>query len=85
MDESVPLDAIDQLITGARWIDLERNVGVLLAEGYLSDVASTLGDPLWQVTVKLVREVERFGAAREDVVAERDYPAALRAYAVLSE
>jgi hypothetical protein len=84
LESTVTLDRMDELITGARRIDLERNVGVLMAECYLSDEYQTMGDDSLAATVKLVREVERFGAAKDDVVSERDYAATIDAHPILA-
>ena len=79
----VAFSRIDELITGCSATAIDRNLGVLEAEGYLVRLPE-IGSRAFSPTVKLVREVERYGAAREDAVAERDYPAALQAYAVLA-
>jgi hypothetical protein len=80
---SVPFTRIDELITGCDATAISRNVGVLTAEGYFAPPRE-LGSNAVQPTVKLVREVERYGAAKEDAVGERDYTASLQAYSILA-
>jgi hypothetical protein len=84
LEVNVVLDRLQELLLGCTRIDLERNVGVLLAEGYLVP-----GDtrPLKSLrpTARLIRDVERYGAAHDDVVSERDYPASVTAHPALAE
>lgn len=84
MDATVAFGRIDQLITGCDAMDFERNTGLLMAEGYLSGRARAMGSSVVQPTADLVRSVERYGAAKDDVVAERDYPATLEPWPVLA-
>jgi hypothetical protein len=83
----IELWRIDELITGCSATAIDRNIGVLEAEGYLTrtvEIGNPLGNPIVSPSVKLVRDVERYGAAREDAAAERDYVASLRAYPALA-
>jgi len=85
LESDTNIDATDFFITGARHIDFARNVGLLAAEGYLTIKRN---DPdvgiLLRGTAKLVREVEKYGAPREDASSDRDYAALLSRYPVLS-
>jgi hypothetical protein len=86
LDVKVKIDRIDELLLGCTPIDMKSNLGILQAEGYLS--VAHVHPPNVGVavtpTVRLVRDVERFGAARDDVVAESDYPASIAAYPILA-
>ncbi len=78
------LEGFDSKLLGTTSVDMLRNAQVLEAEGYLT-INSASGDKLVLTpTVKLVREVERFGAAKEDVVTDRDYLEAIRVYPSLT-
>lgn len=79
----IAFSRIDELITGCSALAIERNVGVLVAEQYLT-YGEVKRNGTVSPTVKLVREVERYGAAKEDAVAEHDYSASLRAYPILA-
>jgi len=79
----VMLDEFDFLLMGAGRKDFLRSCEVLAEEGYLRLEAGPA--LVMRATAKLVRDVERFGAAREDVVAERDYMQAVRSYPALQE
>jgi hypothetical protein len=60
--------------------DLLRNVQILAAEEYLN-WSQPLADRIDVIpTAKLIREVERFGCAREDATKEQDLLAAIDAY-----
>lgn len=85
LDVQVPVERVDALILGCSRTDLERNAGLLVAEGYLLAGESFVGGSTYKPTPRLIREVERYGAVREDVSSERDYPATLQAYPILAE
>ena len=71
---------MDFWITGAEEVDFLRNIEVLAEEGYLRIFDKQLK---LTGTAKLVREFEKYGAAREDAIAQKDYEAILKNYAVL--
>jgi len=81
----VNFDRLDELITGNRTIDFERNAGLLLAEGYLTTAHRTKGDESYGPTASLVRSVEQWGGPKEDVVGERNYESTIAAYQGLTE
>jgi hypothetical protein len=79
--------SVDAALTGAGARDFLRNLQVLAQEGY-ADLEETM-DPgfpgfMARGTAKLVRHVERYGAAREDVENPEDYGARLRAVPALA-
>jgi hypothetical protein len=80
LNETVLFDHFDHLLTGAEPVDLYRNAQVLEAEGYVIIKQADGLELRLQPTVRLVREVERYGAAKEDVVTDSDYVQALGAY-----
>ena len=72
---------LDALICGASLDDLLRNAQLLEEEGYLK-IEATAPDGLAILPrAKLIREVERYGASREDAAEEADILAAIGAYA----
>lgn len=73
----------DMIVTGTRYPTFIRNIQLLEEEGYVR--ASWSNDYLvgFSATARLIREVELFGAARADVVSERDYGASIESYSVL--
>lgn len=73
----------DLLLLGASITDIVRNAQVLAEEGYLAIESGAENRLTLHPTARLVREVERYGAAREDVASERDYLHAIAAYAPL--
>ena len=76
---------VDHIITGARISDIVRNLQVLEEEGYLElHLTEIGGHPIVTPKAKLVREVERFGGPKEDVVTEQDYISALNTYDSIS-
>lgn len=86
LDVEVTLTRLDELVTGCRQVDLQRNVGLLAAEGYLNIPRRTKGQsPVFKPTARLIREVERYGAAKEDVASDRDYAATIGAYDILQD
>ena len=83
LDSGFTFDDMDLLTTGGELTDLKRNCQVLAEEGYLKLMRDEPPKLVVGPTAKLVRAVELYGAAPEDVVSERDYAAALAAYSVL--
>ena len=85
LDDGVLFDDIDFIITGARAVDFVRNTQVLEAEGYLRRTHRADGVALMPVAplVKLVRDVERYGSAKDDAIADVDYTASVRAMPAL--
>ncbi len=85
LDSAFRFDDVDLITTGANRTDIMRNCQVLGEEGYLRLVRADANEVVVGPTAKLVRAVEQYGAAPEDVVSERDYAAALAAYPALRE
>jgi hypothetical protein len=83
--EDVILDRIDMDLMGASYRDLIRNCQVLEDEGYLVIGSTSSAAVSVRPTARLVRDVERYGAAREDVVSERDFLGAVSAYGALRD
>ena len=80
LEQIVSFDSFDLQLTGASPTDMLRNAQLLAAEGYLSIKRADGNDLELKATARLVREVERYGAAKEDVVTERDHLQAVAAY-----
>ena len=82
--DDVKIEKIDYWITGSEPIDFMRNTQVLDEEEYLR-----VHDPFAESDIiisgraKLVREFEKYGAARDDVIAKEDYESTLKNYNVL--
>lgn len=77
--------SMDFWLTGSEQIDFIRNIEVLTEEDYLHSLRQYEDDTLSIIgTAKLVREFEKYGAAREDVVSQQDYEATLTNYPVLA-
>jgi len=85
VDSGFKFDDLDLITTGADLTDMKRNCQVLAEEGYLRLVRADATGVVVGPTAKLVRAVEQYGAAPEDVVSERDYATALAVYPVLRE
>lgn len=80
LDVEVSFDSLDRRVMGTTVNDLWRNAQVLGQEGYFQvDRAMGAGNYTLRPTAKLVREVERYGSAREDALSETDYIRALEA------
>jgi hypothetical protein len=77
----------DELLTGAGPRAFLRNLQLLEQEGYV-ELTRTMGQGFGsfgsQPTAKLIREVERYGAAKADVESEEDFAARLFAQTALS-
>jgi hypothetical protein len=81
LTDPVSFDSGDYTYTGATHQDFLRCAQLLEEEGYLHVKLITPHGALSVLpTAKLVRALERFGAASEDVVSATDYEATLRAY-----
>jgi hypothetical protein len=80
LSQSFAIDAFDCLIAGASETDLLRNMQVLEEEGYLDIVSTSPGLVVVRATAKFVREVERYGAPKEDAASGYDLLAALPSY-----
>lgn len=78
--EPMTLDAMDIAICGGSDQDVLRNCQLLEEEGYLFIRGNAPGSITIEPRAKLIREVERFGAAREDAAGEADFPSSMRAY-----
>jgi hypothetical protein len=85
LNEYVILDEWDMAACAADFNDFQRNAELLAEEGYFR--IGTFGGDSFDVlpTAKLVREVERYGAAKEDVVSERDYLGGLESYTIIAD
>ena len=84
LGRDMQISETDRRVLGISFIDLRRNLEVLEAEGYL-EIKNYRAerDVLVRPTVLLVREVERYGAPKEDAISERDYMASVQAYSRL--
>ncbi len=81
LDVPVPFDEDDFRYLGAQYADFVRCAQVLEEEKYLKIYSTGFPDGLKVTeTARLVRDVERYGAAREDVKSDQDYSATLRAW-----
>lgn len=80
---SVTFDQIYLLMTGCQLPDFIRNLELLDDEGYLQITGRS--PPSARPRAKLIRDVERFGAARDDAITKFDYREGLEAYEVLAE
>jgi hypothetical protein len=86
LDSKSLFDSYDYALLGGSSADFKRNFQVLSAEGYLTvDGTRFLKDGLTNEiiampTAKLIRDVERYGAAKEDVISDHDYASVLAAY-----
>ena len=78
------IDEFDVATCGSTVSDVLRNARLLEAEGYIRIGLDAPNGFEAMPTARLVREVEKFGAAQEDSVNERDYLGALAAYTSLS-
>jgi hypothetical protein len=86
LNEPFSFDNVDSLITGAGDRDIRRNVEVLVEEKYLQFVAlPATGGYTIRPTAQLIRSVERYGAAEEDVPSGEEYAAVFDAYPQLRE
>ncbi len=84
LSDPVSIQQMDFWITGAAYIDFLRNIEVLAEEGYLRVIEMSEEKGLAvRGTARLVREFEKYGAARDDVIAQQDYVATLGNYPVL--
>ena len=83
LSSPVFVDQYDFQACSASDYDFVRNAQVLAEEGYLTIGSTTTNEIELRPTAKLIRDVERYGAAREDAVAERDYLGALSNYAAI--
>jgi len=85
-DDLLNFDATDEALTGAGPQDFLRNLQLLEQEGYIK-LDRTMGTGFStfsaRATAQLVRDVERYGAARNDVESEADFTARLSAYTAL--
>ncbi len=80
LQDIVLIDGFDFRLTGASTNDMLRNAQLLAAEGYVNIEAATSSSIALKPTARLVRDVERYGAPKEDAVTERDYLQAVRVY-----
>jgi hypothetical protein len=80
LNTSVDLGDAEMRILGINAQSLVRNAQVLEAEGYFNIQSNSGSRVLVRPTVKLVRDVERYGGPREDATSERDYAGAVNAY-----
>ncbi len=79
MDVLVGFGEMDLWLTGNQAQDFLRNTQVLEAEGYLRmHRAMGVGNFDAQPTARLVRDVERYGSAREDAISSGDYESLVR-------
>ncbi len=88
LSDELRFDEGDRFMTGATPLDFHRACQLLAEEGSLvlvSDEWDVHSMPTVRATAKLVRDVERYGAAQEDVISEGDYAAKVAAYAELEE
>lgn len=84
LETDTNIDKMDLFVTGARFIDFARNVGLLAAEGYLVVKRMDQSQGIMVTgTAKLAREVEKFGAPRDDASSDRNYAALLERYPLL--
>lgn len=84
LNRDMRISETDRRVLGISFVDLQRNLEVLEAEGYLEiKTYRAERDVLVRPTVLLVREVEKYGAPKEDAVSERDYLASVQAYSRL--
>lgn len=80
LNKWIPLDNLDLAECGATLADFLRAAQVLEEEGYFK-VSEPASDGFHVLPrAKLVREVERYGAAKEDVTSERDFLASIESY-----
>ena len=85
LNDPIVIPHLDLRLLGITFTDLLRNAQLLAAEGYWHIASSGSAGLSLIPQARLVREVERYGAPKEDAVASRDYIAAVRAYSQLSE
>ncbi len=82
LKEDIGFGRIHFLMTGRETTDFVRNLELLEDDEYLIITGRI---PLRaRPRAKLIREVERYGAAREDVVTTQDYVQSLAAYEALA-
>lgn len=83
MDVLIQFDDHDRMLTGSSSRDFLRSSQVLEGEGYLV-LHRTMGDNFQaQPTARLVRDVERYGSARDDAISSEDYVRVIGANPVL--
>jgi hypothetical protein len=80
LNNPVWFDDLDLAICGASVQDFLRNAQLLEQEGYLHIGSSAPNGFEATPTAKLVRDVERHGAAKDDVVTDADYLGAITSY-----
>lgn len=81
----VVIDDIDFAILGATVTDFIRNSQLLEEESYVEIVSTAPLSITIKPTAKLVRDVERYGSVKEDVVSQPDYVGAITAYPVIAK
>lgn len=86
-DDFLSLGTIDEMLTGAGSQAFLRNLQLLEQEGYI-ELSRTMGKGFESMqargTAKLIREVERYGAAKGDVATEAEFTGRLVAQVRLS-
>lgn len=80
----VVIDDIDFAILGATATDFIRNSQLLEAESYIEISSTSPTSVTIRPTAKLVRDVERYGAVKEDVVSQLDYLGVVTAYPAIA-
>lgn len=83
LHSAIVIDDNDFALAGAHLGDFVRNAEVLEEEGYLITGARNSTGLMVTPTASLIRDVERYGAARPDVISEQDYLGSLGGYPVL--
>lgn len=78
------LDDLDMAECGAAVNDFMRAAQVLEEDGYLKTDEPAANGFHVLPKAKLIRDVERYGAAKDDVVSERGYMASLESYKALA-
>jgi hypothetical protein len=88
LDQLLSFETTDEALTGARPQAFLRNLQLLEQEGYL-ELSRSMGTSFSSFsarpTARLIREVERYGAAEGDVESEADYGARLGAPQALQD
>jgi hypothetical protein len=82
--DTIVIDAMDMAVCGASLIDFLRNGQLLEEEAYLFIRSNTPDSVSIEPRAKLIREVERYGATREDAAGEADFLASVSAYPSLA-
>jgi hypothetical protein len=85
LENATVFEQIDFLILGGKRIDVLRNAQLLQQENYLSIIERGHTTVAVVPRAPLIREVERYGAAKPDAGTDIDYSAALSAYPVLAQ